>query len=620
MNIPDSSTSFARRPRTGFIRCLPAVLALSLPALTQAKEEWLPLVPANAVAVITVKNTPELMQDWDKSAIGRFLADPAVEKWLAPAFENGEAPWDKWTRETTGVSVRESVANYPGATLVAVLWPDEESGRSEPIAVTFSEAAGKEAELQANHEKLFESQAKENEELKSLTVEIEGATVRYLAEDENEDTPWQAGWTLLDGVEVSANDRAAMTQAILALSKGATADNSGLITNFKRFQEIAGGEGDVTIYLDTGILLEKMTAKLAEAGGGQAGNPFGPEMFLGALSLDEIRGLGLSFDLRDADSQFDVALLHQEKPQGLIVKLLHGTDTKVELPGFVPADAASASVSRWSFLGLYDGLMAALNKLGPMIGGMVQMQIGEMEQGLGIKLRDDLFATTDDQVVQVSAFAKGDGSASEVTGIKLKDPARFTAALEALKALAGNGLGVFEESDFAGFKIWTIKPNLAAAPEPGAQSNEFAYSIAKDHFLLCVGTQDALHKVLNRMNDPSGPTLWDDDGVRAAIAALPDNRTGVGVTDGSALVKEIINKITQAQNTLGAQIPKAKGKGKGKGKAKAADNDGAETFFDPKAAPADEVFARYFGLSSSGSYSLPDASHFRVVSQPAEAR
>ena len=43
-----------------------------------AKDEWLPLLPEKTIAVLSIKNTPELVADWDGSSLGRFLEDPAV--------------------------------------------------------------------------------------------------------------------------------------------------------------------------------------------------------------------------------------------------------------------------------------------------------------------------------------------------------------------------------------------------------------------------------------------------------------------------------------------------------------------------------------------------------------
>jgi hypothetical protein len=132
---------------------------------------------------------------------------------------------------------------------------------------------------------------------------------------------------------------------------------------------------------------------------------------------------------------------------------------------------------------------------------------------------------------------------------------------------------------------------------------------------------ETLHKVLNRLSDPSGPSLWDDAAVKEAIAALPANYTSVGVTDGSAMIKNSIKAIASAQKSMLGLGGKEKGKGKGKGKGNgAADQEAIEKLFDADAMPGDEVFQRYFGVASSGSYSLEDASHYRMVAKPVEAQ
>jgi len=597
------------------VACLSA-----LTLVVTAKEEWLAVIPNSAVAVISIKDTPELIADWDKSSLGRFMEDPAVVKWIEPLYEDGEAPWDKWMKGISGKGLREEMAIFPGASLVAFMWPDIEAGQTEPGFISLSDLGDKQAEMEASKRRQFELKIAENEDLKELTTEIEGLTVHYLAESEDEDEGWADSWVVVDDVMVEGNDRVALEQVVVALQKGAAAGDAGLVANFNRFGEIAEGQGDIVIYLDAGVLLEKLTEMMGALGGGgdNAANPFSPELFLGALSLDEIQGLGLSMNLEDELSTVDFALLHKAKPQGLIVKLLHGVDTKVELPGFIPAGIPSATVTRWSFLGFYDGLMATLNKLGPMIGGMVQMQLGQFEQQVGMKLRDDLFATTDDTVIQVGDFSKATGQPTQVMGVKLKDAARFSAAFEALKGLAGNGFGAFEESEFAGFKVWKVKANQAVE-QPDAPAQEMAYTIAKDYLFFATGSVETLHKLLNRLNDPSGPSLWDDAAVKDAIADLPGNYTGVGVTDGSAMIKNTFKAFASAQKSMAGMGGKAKAKGKGKDSGKA-DDVALEKLFDPETLPADEVFERYFGVASSGSYSLDDASHYRMVARPVEAQ
>lgn len=613
--------SMKSRQRLGLSFAAFCFLGLTSPLA--AKEEWLPLLPKTTVAVISVKDTPELVADWDKSSVGRFMEDPAVVKWLEPLFEDGEAPWDKWMKEISGKGLREEMSNSPGASLVAFSWPDEESGQDEPTFVAISDLGDKAAELEASKRRQFEIKQAEDEELKEFSTEIEGVTVHYLAASEDEDEAWADSWGVAGEVMVEGSDRAGIEEVLVNLQKGAGGGDSTLMTHFKRFGEIAGGDSDLVLYVDAETLMVKLQEMMAAMGGGEgAGNPFSPELVFGALSLDEIQGFGIAMNLDDELSSADIALLHKPKPEGLIVKLLRGSDTKVELPSFVPADIPSATVTRWSFLGFYDNLMATLNKLGPMFGGMVQMQLGQFEQQVGMKLRDDLFATTDDTVIQLGDFSKSTGLPTQVMALKLKDAARFTAAFEALKGLIGNGFGMFEETDYAGFKVWKIKANQVAAGA-NEESQEMAYTIAKDYLFFASGSVETLHKLLNRLNDPAGPSLWDEVAVKEAIAALPADYTGVGVTDGSALVKNSLKAIASAQKSMGGK-PKAKGQGKGKAKNGNEDevnvDEAIESLFDADTLPSDEVFARYFGVSSSASYSLDDASHYRMVAKPVEAQ
>jgi hypothetical protein len=612
-------SSMKSHRRWGMLISAACLSALTL--VSSAKEEWLSLIPENAVAVITIKDTAELVADWDKSSLGRFMEDPDVLKWIEPLFEGGEAPWDKGMKGLTGKGLREELAIYHGATVMALMWPNMEAGQTNPGLVSLSEVGDKAAELEASKIKQFEIKLAEDEDLKELTLEIEGLTIRYLAASEDEDEVWADSWVIVDDVMVEGSDRAAVEHVVVGLQKGAASAPAALLANFNRFGEISGGQSDLVLYIDAEILLAKMTEMMGAMGGGaDAGNPFTPELFMGALSLDEIRGFGLAINLEDELSAMDVALLHKEKAQGLIVNLLRGADSKVDLPGFIPAGIPSATVTRWSFLGFYDQLMAALNKLGPMFGGMVQMQLGQFEQQVGMKLRDDLFATTDDTIIQVGDFSKATGLPTQVMGVKLKDAARFNAAFEALKGLVGNGFGIFEETEFAGYKVWKVKPNQAV-DQPDAPAQEMAYSLAKDYLFFASGSVETLHKVLNRLSDPSGPSLWDDAAVKEAIAALPANYTSVGVTDGSAMIKNSIKAIASAQKSMLGLGGKEKGKGKGKGKGNgAADQEAIEKLFDADAMPGDEVFQRYFGVASSGSYSLEDASHYRMVAKPVEAQ
>jgi hypothetical protein len=72
-------------------------------------------MPKDTVGVIAVKNTPELLADWDKSSYAKFMQDDEAKRWMAPMRKEGEAPWDKFFKEHYGSGMYDTLKDYPGA-------------------------------------------------------------------------------------------------------------------------------------------------------------------------------------------------------------------------------------------------------------------------------------------------------------------------------------------------------------------------------------------------------------------------------------------------------------------------------------------------------------------------
>lgn len=592
---------------------------LPFPLLLNGNEAWLKWLPQETIAIISLKDVPELVKDWDGSSFGRFMEDPAVKKWMAPMFQDGEAPWDVWSLENSGLKLREDFANYPGASMAAILWAGEDSPSEGALFVAFSEMKDKRDDLLATKMRSAELKKEADEDLQILKTEIEGVEVSYVAWDEDEETPWEDAWAEVEGVLVEGNDRETLA-AVFQAMHGAAGDEGPAVPGFKRFEEITEGATDLMIYVDMSLLLEigLEYMEMLQAGEQADANPFNPQMIVEALGLREMRGIGVAMDLSEQAERADLVILHDENPKGVLAKIMHSPEADPVLPGWVPADASSAVASRYSFLHLYDTLMGGLNQI-PGLGVMMQQQMAEMEKGLGIQLRDDVFATMGDEMTQISEISKLDGADGQVVAIKLKDAKRFAASLEALKNTLGNGLGVFEEIDYEGNSIWRMKANQMAA-EPGAEAMQVSYTLAQNHLLVSTGPIDTLYKVLDRMKNPEGESIWERAGVRDLIVALPPRFNSVGVTDGKALVAQLVQGMSSAEDALGGF-----GGGLDFGEEEEEDGEEAEdvdedeemtSWFDAAALPSEEVISRYFGLSVSGSYSMKDGAHIRLLGRP----
>ena len=294
---------------------------------------------------------------------------------------------------------------------------------------------------------------------------------------------------------------------------------------------------------------------------------------------------------------------------------MRGSGNEVTLPAFIPAGILTASVSRADLTQVYDALLGMIGKLGPM-AMMVTMQIPQFETQIGFKFRDDLFGSLADEVIQVQ---DGDGTKeSQVLGFKVKDADKLGGVLEGLKRFVGAGFGAFEESDFLGYNINTLKTTQTANA-----ATEVSYCNTGKYLLISIGKQDTLKKVLGRMKDPSGPSVWDNPNVQNLLSLVPKNYSGVGVMDAGRLMNMIATAAATLESKTGAKA-KAAAKKKGPGKkGPSADEAGTATvsgWFDPNARPSTETFERYFGSLLSATYSHPDSIQIHYLTTPVETK
>ncbi len=610
-----------------------AFISLAVSARADKLDDWNKLLPKNTIGTISIKNTQELLADWDKSSVARMMSDEEFKKWTAPMRKDGEAPWDKHFREQSGQGFYDTIKIYPGATMLVIAadGPDSFKDEQEP-GCTLSEAGDKQKELEELKGRETEGNKKEHPDLKQRTEEIAGVTVNIVAESDAADAKWIDAWAFVDGTFIEGSSRKLMEHFITAIKSGAAESSDVVAGHLKRIAPLTEGTTDVMIYLN-GVALTKwaedaatQAAAKAKEGPGAAMMPFDPAQMFGAFGVKELEALAITFDLTDEQSRGDVVILHPEKPAGLL-SIMRGSSTDVSFPALIPADVSGGGVSRYSMEGMWDGLLAMVQKLGPM-AMMAAGQLGMAEQQLGFKFKEDLFGAIADEMIQASDGGAED--ASQVIGFKVKDRNRLGGALDSIKKIAGQGFGAFEESEYLGHKIDTLKTSMTGAAPTGAgnpKSPEIAICLTDSYLLISIGKQELLKKLLARMKDPSGPSIWDDPRAQALIAKLPKGYCGAGVTDGSAMIAGFFEGLSNMQNATGigkkSAAKKGPGKGPGKGAAAKKDEDGNDApkgWLDPKAKPSENFFKSFFGSSVSGSYCPPDAIHMRLLSAPVDGQ
>jgi hypothetical protein len=601
-----------------------ALALLALPAQAEKLEQWLKLLPKNTLGFLAIKSAPELMADWEKSGYGKMLADEEIKKWTAPMYQNGEPIWDKTLKEGTGEGLEANLKRIQGSVIITVAADSvkdmQDVHDNNPVFVLM-DVGDQQAKFEEVLTKDIEENLQKEPTLKKLVKDVAGVPLHVLAVSEDEDAKWRRAYAFVDGVLV-LGDKPALLEYIIAALKTGTADASDVVpSHLTRHAQFSEGTADVSFYANGEVLMKWLEESLTELmKSGKSQMPIDPKAIFDALGTKEFQSLGFSMDLSDTQSRIDIALLHPEKPTGLI-SLLRGNQTEVNLPAFVPVNALSAQVMRQSLEAVYDGLLGMVNKLGPM-AMMATMQISQVEQQMGFKIKEDLFGSLDDEYVQAN-----DGTAvasSQVMAIKVKDRAKLVGALDGLKRFVGQGFGAaFDESEYLGYTINTFKASQATAA--GAASTEVAYCLTEDYLLFSTGKQDLLKKILSRMKDPSGPSIWDSARTQELIAMLPKGYVGVGVSDASKQLLTVIDALTALQEKTAskkkAPVLNKKGPSKGPKAGAAADEsevNGPASWFDADAQPSEAMFKKYLGTEVGGNYVHPDAIHFRTLSKPVE--
>ncbi len=612
-----------------FLTALTAV-CFTLPANAASKvEEWLNLMPKDTAVVIAIKDAPELLSDWDKSSYAKFMQDEETQRWLTPMKEDGEMPWDKYFKEIYGTGLYDTLKEERGAAVAFVVMPDAKSleGKAGPPFVGLSEVGDNQAKLEEQRKKDIEHEKKEHPKLVERIEDIAGAQVHVAAETDAADAAWLDAYCIIEGVMIEAPNRKLMEYMIGALKSGTGEATPEAREHFARLSQLQEGRADLTLYINGGqfmkLVKEALATKKKESKA--APNPMepDPEKMLEAFGLNELQGLAVTFDLADNRSRADMTILHPAKPAGFL-SWIRTNATDVAMPEFIAADVMGGAVSRMSLVTIYDGIMGMLMKMSPQMGMMATMYLGGMEQQAGFKLRDDFFASLDDENFQVQDIA--DKKQSDVMGFKIKSAEKLGTALTGIKNMMGSaGFGAFDESEYLGYKLNSLKMTAAGAAAP-----EIAYCNTGKYLLIGTGTLDAMKKVLGRMKDPSGPSIWQSPRTQSQLALLPKGFSGIGVSDTSRMMSMGFNAL-ETLSKQQAATKKASTKKKGPGKKGPAKGDGDDTpadssddklaqFADPKTRPSDATFGKYFGTMMSATYSHPEAIQMHFLSTPVEAK
>ncbi len=565
------------------------------------------LVDEQTMFALSSTDVPALVRGWDAGPLATTWNDSQVVRFLAPLrAEMKLDEWDNQTRAATGLTVRELLALAQGEALFAVPAFDFakfDSKDAPPflLALEVGDQAEKIKKILADS-LAKENVAEETELFAGVEVHtrpqfgVKGAAAADTTVDADAASepaepaaPETISWTIVDGVWLISADKQRVFKTIDAFQQGGVGTALGKSERFLRTRERVG-DAQALAYVNFPAIYPALrdlvaVTKAKNNAGGVAGLGIDPEILFAAFGLDALGEAYLAIRIQETETRLDAGMLYSDE-RGLL-KLMAYQPGAAPQPDWIPAKWPSVSTARFSLPKFYEGLEELVHAISPMIYGMAQGRINSFNKALRIDIRRDLIGSFGDELVSAYALPpglEGDSIPSwtemdQLIAFSLSNEAAFTKSVEALKSLAGPAAEqMFLKRDYLGHTIYTINQPTA----PGAKAPRgFSYAIANGVFLIGIGSPAVVESSLQGMAAGEG-LFWKRDDVRAALATVPSEASGVQVQDLRVMMAAFVETAVQMQEQANDRH-----------------TDGnRKVFLDVSAKPDADAIARHWGVSA----------------------
>jgi hypothetical protein len=540
-------------------------------AMVSAATPLINLVGDQAPLVISFDDVPSMIKSFGDSPWSKTWNDAQVRKFFGPLHEQMNFDeFDAKVKAETGHTFTDLIDFATGDALISFTTADVDFESPEfddnmPVLIA--------VELGANAskvEKLLEEDRKKNPNKGHETEQFAGVTLNIEILDEGESGPDNAYWAIADGVWIFGFHKETVLSAIDAFKKGGAENAFGKSEAFLSARR-KGGASHFSVFLNFKPIIAKAQQEIAKkAAESEQSNPFfNPVAIIPALGVDAWNEMYLNVHFTDAQTVMTGGFTFSEE-RGLLKMFSYGTGP-VARPSFIPAKWITVSTAKFSLKNFYNGLEETIAAYNPGMLGMGQMYVNNINQQLGIDIKRDFFGSFGPDLISGYAPRAGAGKAASMddldqfVGFSLDNPKAFATALDALLKMAGPQVDqMIAKREYLGSTINTFAAPTAAN-EP---AKSFSYAIAKDYFMLSVGSAGAIESALQ-----NGPSFWDRAEVKKALAAIPGDAGSFTYQDSSALIGMVFQTFVQLASTgAKGQMP-----------------------VDPAAAPDVEAIAKYWG-------------------------
>ena len=539
-----------------------------------ADEALIELIPADALIMMHAADATKLPERLKASPLGQTWINPKFQKFIAPGVEKlkGGGELDAMTTamkkamETFDGEMVVSVNSLPFEVFAMVMEEAQDFDSVDlEVKERFTDLLAEEmrmvmvGKVPGNGkaftetwsqliEDVMEETKEEGDKYEMTEVVTNGQTI-YVARE----TPAKMAksydvlaYAQVGEIGIVGSPRKAVEETIDAIKKGVAGAKltDGAFGTFHK----KSPDNDVHFHVNLSpmIAIGKAAALKAEKDGllGEqaAGMGVTIEKIWGALGLADLQSLDLSMKFDDEATEIDSGLLFAKR-SGLMNLIAYKNGPMPKTP-FIPQDVGSASISLFSFEGMYKSLLGMLDSVMPAMMPMVKAQLAGAEGQLGVSIEKDLLGNLKPEIITLQSMGADGQQVMQdemVIMAGLKNEQGFEVAFDKVLAFASGLTGIaFEPSEFLGHKLHTFEaPGMA----PGAPT-KISYLFTKGYFVLSIGKGELLRKVLSNIERP-GKSLWDVAHVKSALAQFEPGYCEVNYINAAQLMTAMTNMLSQ---------------------------------------------------------------------------
>ncbi len=518
-------------------------------------------LPEDLSILVKVDNIADLIENSGEGPLAAILEDETIAEFLKPLFtsEGSDKSLAERFEEETDISLDELKKLFPKQAAFALdLTQFAESGFSDDVSpedigfYVILEHTNKDRVKEILDSDAFLGEATSEGRLRVVEDSFMDLTIHQLEDPETDEN--SGAYVVTDDLLILSTSVSALKEVVVKTKGESTLPSFSASSAAQALKSDYEG-AEVKLYFQPKLAfraLEKMvTDGLASSEDDAAQSPLTPkpEAIFKALQLDSIGEITMGLDFQQ-DSIRMKSFLNTDFDRG-IGRLFNAYRSEAPKPAFVPKEVASMDAMSFDLGAFWTELEGILMAAAPMVGGMYQGYLAQIQQGTGVDLRQALINNLGPAIVTYSmpmTTQSGDGATPPmqhmVIAFSVKDRLTLDQALNTLIGISGMG-EMLQKRDYLGHQVTLIPTN--------PQTNQSAgFTITDGWFIVSTNSEDLL-QALTRMEQEGQGSFWDNEAFQEGLGLLRSGGVSVSYRDVNELARIFLMMMAQGATAAQAQ-------------------------------------------------------------------